>query len=456
MAPIRCPFSLGRERRRRDVDWTLRSLTSSVCRRSKVLVGNENRVQSRLLRVFLLQLALISVVTWFGVLAASWVAERILVKQALSQEADYFWQQRELDAKFSVPNSLNLQGFLDGDTNRGIPPALAELSIGQHRVNYRGDDVIAYVSEKNSERLILLFQDETVANLGFYFGVVPLSLVLLFVYGLAFMAYVLARRAVSPITRLSEIIENFDFDGRDAAELDLGNFSGPHNSETLVLVDALQHFIERTNESLERERNFARYSSHELRTPVAIIQGSVSTLELLDLDGAPKRAVNRIGRASKHMGDLITTLLHLASNKIAPDENLTTSVNLLTDDLVTEINEVLSKEEVQINVHHLSQLAVAASEATLRIVIGNILRNAHMYTSLGHVSVTISGESIAIEDTGPGLSKEEQRRIFEPFYRRTENTGRGMGLGLALVKATCDNFGWNLDLASEPGNGNRV
>lgn len=418
-----------------------------------MMVGEQNRVQSRLLRVFVLQLTLISFVTFFGILAASWVAEKILVNRALADEAQYFWNQRIHDPDFSAPSTLNLHGFLEGDPGRNTPLELRGLVLGQQRVTFEGDEVIAHVSEQGGRRLTLLFQDETVANLGFYFGVVPLSLVLFFVYGLTYMTYVLARRAVSPITKLAELIEKFDFNTRDASELGLGHFSGSHNSETQVLVDALQHFIERTNESLERERNFARYASHELRTPVAVIQGSVASLDLLELDGSPKRAVNRIQRASRHMGDLINTLLHLARNTVEKQDGVYTNVNALVTDLVAEALETLDKPNVSLKLHDSVQLQVASQEATLRIVLGNLIRNAYMYTEQGQVDISIMEDSISVSDTGSGLTEEEQRRIFEPFYRCDESGGNGVGLGLALVKSTCENYSWKLSVVSDTGKG---
>jgi len=417
------------------------------------MIGEQNRVQSRLLRVFVLQLTLISFVTFFGVLAASWVAEMILVNRALEDEAQYFWNQRDLDPDFSAPSTLNLYGFVEGHPTRNTPEDLRGLVLGQQRVTFEGDEVIAHVSEQEGRRLTLLFQDETVANLGFYFGVVPLAIILFLVYGLTYMSYVLTRRAVSPISRLAELIEKFDFNARDASELDLGHFSGSHNSETQVLVDALQHFIERTNESLERERNFARYASHELRTPVAVIQGSIASLDLLELDGSPKRAVNRIQRASRHMGDLINTLLQIARNTVEKQEGVYTDVNPLVADLVAEVLETIDKPKVSLKLHDSEHLQVASQEASLRIVLGNLIRNAYMYTQQGQVDVTIMANSISVSDTGPGLTEEEQRRIFEPFYRCDKSGGIGVGLGLALVKSTCDNFSWELSVDSDTGKG---
>ena len=410
------------------------------------------RVQSRLLRAFVLQLALISFATIAGVMAASLVAERILVKQALSGEADYYWTQREANPAFPIPNTLNLQSYLHSDDDSSLPAELRNLPQGQQRVNFQGDELIAFVSSRQDETLTLLFQDDTVSNLGFYFGVVPLTLVLLLMYALAYLTYLLSKRAVSPIAKLAETIESFDFNVRDASELDLNKFSGPHNSETLVLADALQHFIERTNESIERERNFARYASHELRTPLAVIDGSLSSLALQDLQEKPARAVERIKRACRHMLDLTSTLLLLARDEKNGDHMTDVDINAVVTDLLSEIEQVVPSENLIITHHQDHELIILASEASVRIVIGNILRNACLYTGKGAVDIYCDKRSITITDSGPGLSDADQKRVFDPFYR-VEQRLSGSGLGLSLVKTTCDTYGWTVSINSELGTG---
>ena len=111
-------------------------------------------------------------------------------------------------------------------------------------------------------------------------------------------------------------------------------------------------------------------------------------------------------------------------------------------------------QDLSIEKHCSNQLKVNCAEATLRIVIGNILRNACLYTVEGKVEIRCSGSAITITDNGPGLSQVEQRRIFEPFFRIDDkrNSG-GSGLGLALVKTTCDTYGWTINVDSASGGG---
>lgn len=436
----------------------------------QVQVRVQPRVQSRLLRVFVLQLALISLITVAGIFAASLVAEKLLVHQALVGEAKYFWKRRSEDPAFPLPNTLNLQSWFDGDDHSvQVPDAFVDLPAGQHRVVIDGDDRIVYVSEHDNERLFLLFQDETVSDLAFYFGVLPLTLVLLIMYSLAFLAYWLSKRAVSPIASLADFIERFDFNARDASELDLAELPGPGNSETLVLAQALEHFVERSKVSIERERNFTRYASHELRTPIAVIQGSIASLELVALDGAAGRAVARIKKTSEQMAQLINSLLLLARDRNFDDDVESIDVAELVEQIVDEIPAVEKEGPVTTTITKMAPLSIVAPSAVLSIVLGNIIRNARKYTHNGSVNIRIESDRVIISDTGRGLSEADQSRIFEPFYRIEDesnaaassvskasvNGGQGLGLGLAIVRHFCDIYRWELAVSSNPGEGSR-
>jgi len=325
------------------------------------MVGN-SKVQSRLLLFFVLQLALISLVTITGVLAASIVAERVLVNKALSGEAEYFWKHRLQFPEFALPNTLNLQSYISSDESIEMPASLADLELGQQRVDILGDDRIVHVSERNGERLYLLFQDETVTALSFWFGVLPLTFVLLIMYSLAWLTYYLSKRAVSPMTRLAAVIERFDFENRDKA-------------------------------SIERERTFTRYASHELRTPLAVIQGSLSSLELMPLEGAPARAIARMKRTVRHMTSMLEALLMLAREGRAAEQATPIDVNSLLDRELAELKEIEEEKPIKLSISHEKALSVMTDDSSLSILFGNLLRNAWRYTSEGSIDVRRSGYS---------------------------------------------------------------
>ena len=75
-----------------------------------------------------------------------------------------------------------------------------------------------------------------------------------------------------------------------------------------------------------------------------------------------------------------------------------------------------------------------SSEKVLSILIGNLLRNAIMYTEKGSVDVLINADNVQILDTGVGISKQQMKKIYQPHYRAQHGEREGYGVGLAIVK----------------------
>jgi two-component system OmpR family sensor kinase len=110
----------------------------------------------------------------------------------------------------------------------------------------------------------------------------------------------------------------------------------------------------------------------------------------------------------------------------------------------------------------LNELYTLGDHHRIHQVVANLLANARTHTPAGTaiaVSIAQSGDGvrIAISDNGPGLSEEDQKRIFERFYRadssRVRNDGEGSGLGLSIVDAVMKAHGGSVSVASEVGKG---
>lgn len=78
----------------------------------------------------------------------------------------------------------------------------------------------------------------------------------------------------------------------------------------------------------------------------------------------------------------------------------------------------------------------------------NLLRNALHYTNSGVVKIILEKNQFSIQDTGAGISIQEQALIFEPFYRGVNTETEGLGLGLSLVQRICNHQGWTVDVKS--------
>ncbi|WP_431065941.1 sensor histidine kinase [Methylotuvimicrobium sp.] len=414
-------------------------------------------LQYKLIKAFLLQILLISVATLMGVFAAAKIVEDVLVREALQGEADHFWERYRQNPNFSAPDTLNMSGYLasNGDFSK-VPETLRLLQPGFGRALIDGRQPIVYIEDNDDSRLYLVFDEQQVAALSFYFGVVPLSLVLVLIYVFAWMSYRQSRDAISPVISLAHIVESFDFKKQGLAELDLSEFRQTTDSDVAKLVDALDHFTERLELFIERERNFTRDASHELRTPLAVIKSSLALLhKRSDYQPNEQRSLQTIENTLRDMEGLIDTLLLLAREECSPLPEDDVLINDLLSNLVEQVGRAVTNDKISVEVEQNCLLSVPAAEKVLSILLTNLLRNAFSYTQAGTVCITIDENRVTIADTGIGMEQKQLKQVFEPFYRAQDGQN-GHGLGLTIVKRLCNRFGWKLKIRSKPGEGTAI
>ncbi len=218
---------------------------------------------------------------------------------------------------------------------------------------------------------------------------------------------------------------------------------------------------------LERlRREFVQNVSHELKTPLAAITAYAETLLDGGLEdvGRNRQFVGRIAEQSERLHSLILDLLALArlEGDEHPFEIEPVDVARLVCACVEEHQEVAAVKSIALTCSTASTPAWGlADDDGLRTIVDNLLDNAINYTPVGG-SVEVrwrvtSGELLLeVEDTGVGISKEHQTRIFERFFRIDKARSRehgGTGLGLSIVKHLCQMFGGSVKVTSQLGSG---
>ncbi len=213
-------------------------------------------------------------------------------------------------------------------------------------------------------------------------------------------------------------------------------------------------------------RDFVSNVSHELKTPLTIIQTATETL----LDGAldqpdhARRFLDRIDEQGKRLYDLIVDLLQLArieSGELA-FELTSVPVRPVVESLIDEFAALAQSHDVALSMEAPDEnLRVEAEAEALRTIVENLLTNAVKYTPAGG-QVTVSWREdrgyalIQVRDTGVGIPREHLTRIFERFYRvdraRTREVG-GTGLGLSIVKHLAHVFSAEVTVESEVAKG---
>mgnify|MGYP001814391541 FL=1 len=417
-------------------------------------MSSRRGLRRRLWRDFLLQAVYISIAAMVSVFAVGVLMEDVLIKQALRSEADYYWERLDRDPATPLPDTRNMTAHKEG-VGAGVPDWLRGMGSGFHG---RDEPVreLAYVAERNGQQLYLVFDSQNVRELVAFFGLVPLALVLIVIYLSLYRAYKISRRAVSPVIALAEQVRSLDPASPDADLFAVERLPVDADEEIRQLSAAMHGLTDRLTDFVERERNFTRDASHELRSPLTVIKiGANILLKDEGLSDASRESVVRIRDAATDMEELTAAFLLLARESDQALAQEWVSVNDIVSGEIERIRVVAQDAAVSVESRADCTLMVLAPEKVLASVIGNLIRNGMFYTDAGSVSVTIEERRIVIEDTGAGMAPEEVEKVFKPFYRAGRRRG-GHGVGLTIVKRLSDRFGWPVHIESSPGVGTRV
>jgi signal transduction histidine kinase len=155
------------------------------------------------------------------------------------------------------------------------------------------------------------------------------------------------------------------------------------------------------------------------------------------------------------MSELSTALLVLAREEAngAPSSERS-AVEPVLRDVVEKHRYLLRDKPVEVALLISEADTVPVERTLLGIVLGNLVRNAFMYTHQGLIRIRLDRTGVSIEDTGPGMGQEELAHAFDRHYRGRGS--RGEGIGLSLVKRICERFGWQVSLSSQEGRGTSV
>ncbi len=233
------------------------------------------------------------------------------------------------------------------------------------------------------------------------------------------------------------------------------------------------HNLTRINQLENIRQDFVANVSHELKTPITAIRGYVETL----LDGAmdtpedAKKFLKIIHRQGSRLDAIVDDLLTLARIEDTAEKNemelQDEAIYPILETVIQTCSVAAEQKNITITIQCLpEQLTAAVNRPMLEQAIINLLTNAVAYSPEGstiHLSAGQQNESstnqsirIDVQDQGPGISHEHQKRIFERFYRCDKARSRehgGTGLGLAIVKHIAASHNGEVELQSRMGNG---
>jgi heavy metal sensor kinase len=238
------------------------------------------------------------------------------------------------------------------------------------------------------------------------------------------------------------------------------------DDEIARLASAFNEMMGRLDSSFRQVRQFSADASHELKTPLTSIRGEAEVALLEErTPGQYRKTLQSIVDEVERMSAIVENLLLLAR---ADAEQVTIRKDiLLLEDVVLRVYEqmepIARRKHVQLDLGEMASVEVAGDPLWLGQILTNLVNNAVKYTPQGG-TVTISmvenahrgSASVAVSDTGRGISAEHLPHIFDRFYRvdsgRSRDVG-GVGLGLNIAQWAADAHGGEITVESEVGKG---
>lgn len=290
--------------------------------------------------------------------------------------------------------------------------------------------------------------------------------------GLGLLASRVASRPLRAMTEAAERIAGGDFDVAVAAPSpeEFGVLSRSLTSLARQLkarIGELEEERAHVGKLLAMGREFMADASHELRTPVAAIQGYSETLLAGGVDEPNKKQfVETIHHHAIRLGRLVQDMLQLSALEArAGDKLVKETVDLRgVAELVAETVEAAAlARQVVVKVDGEREVLATADPGAVEQILENLVQNAIKYgRERGHVAVHVEraeGRAVlTVEDDGEGIAAEHLPRLFDRFYRvdpgRSRDKG-GTGLGLAIVKELASVMGGSVRVESDVGKGTR-
>lgn len=252
----------------------------------------------------------------------------------------------------------------------------------------------------------------------------------------------------------------------DATKLDKRLSVDGTQNELKALANAINNMLDRIDEAYHSQVRFVSDASHELRTPISVIQGYVNLLDRWGKndEATLQEAIDAIKSEAESMKELIEQLLFLARG-----DNETLHLDLEIFDSSEIIDEILKETQMIDSLHTFrikskTTAFVNADRQLLKQAIRILIENSIKYTpDQGEIVVSVEEENgmvrISVQDNGIGIDPQNLPHIFDRFYRSEESRARktgGSGLGLAIMKWIIDRHGGTIEVVSRKDLGTRT
>lgn len=275
------------------------------------------------------------------------------------------------------------------------------------------------------------------------------------------VGFIISRRILNPIDNITKTAKNISI-----SDLNSRIEVGETDDELTRLAVTFNEMIERLKVSFEKQNQFVSDASHELRTPISVIQGYANLIDRWGKDDQKvlQESIEAIKNETSNMGELVERLLFLARGDIGRLKLSKENIKLaqLAEEVVKESRLIAPEHNLNFIVDE--SIEVNADRKMLKQMLRALVDNSIKFTPKGgkigiFAELETNKVKIIVRDTGAGIHQNEIENIFNRFYRvdkaRTKETG-GSGLGLSIVKWIVDAHDGEIFVESTVGKGTSI
>ena len=376
---------------------------------------------------------------------------------------DHYFQMRDPFGKSDEHRSLPSTGKLPlsrkalDNAMRGLSSFETVEGLGEYRVRLLTMPVM------ESGRMINMIQvgmslksiDET--HLRFLLimaGVLPLGLVLA-----ASGGWLLAHRALKPVDRMTAAARRISAEHLSQRVEETGT-----GDELDNLAITLNQMLTRLDDAFSQVRRFSADASHELQTPLTILKGELEVVLRSKRTAEEYRetlesALEEVDRTAHLVEGLL--LLARAEAGVLRMDRQEVDLGQVLEEVYLRLKPLADSRGIELRLGAIEPLSVEGDRERLERMTSNLVDNAIKYTGAeGRVTLGLQHDgkcaSILVSDTGRGIAVEEQKQIFQAFYRTSEARSlaeRGTGLGLSIAQSIAAAHGGTIEVESAPGRG---
>ena len=217
--------------------------------------------------------------------------------------------------------------------------------------------------------------------------------------------------------------------------------------------------------SIEQQAQFVSNASHELRTPLAalLLSNEIAMRKRVLTDEKARQVLSQNVEEIKKLAKLSNSLLDLAKSENALNDPELIDISEIIKEVIGQYSQIAKAKQVKI-FHNIPDdqkvtLQVNAARQILSILVDNAIKYAPKKNGKVEIKFALRRGCVefTVKDNGPGISSNDQKHIFERFYRadaaRTRTDASGYGLGLAIAKTLADRCGYTIRIKSKPSAG---